>query len=110
MVQVLGAFVLMAEAIILFVSLEGIPEGVQQILREFRAHHSRLFKWIATWGWAGLLIAGLTFVGVDEYLVALLLLVMSGVSLCFSATTQWQIEGTPAVTMIVKSGGVVVVK
>ena len=72
-----------------------------------RHHFPRLWHWAAKWGWAGLMIFGVTLVGVGEYVVGLILLILSALSLT-SMTHHWSgIRDWPNLTRTIKSVGTV---
>ncbi len=73
--------------------------------RRFAQHFPRLSRWIANWGWAGLLIAAVTLESEREYLAALCLAALAALSFVF-AVIHWKgIPEDAALTKSLRSAG-----
>ena len=69
---------------------------------KFATHYPRISRWIANGNWAGFMLAGWAAIQVNEYAVALGLLIIGAISLMFSGIYRWEISSFPTLTKIVR--------
>lgn len=73
--------------------------------KEVRSHLPQLPRWIATWGWAALIVAALGFEEAHEYGIALVLVLASAASL-ISALIRWGgVPESPTLTNTARIAG-----
>jgi hypothetical protein len=72
---------------------------------DFKKHVPRIPKWMATWGWAGLVVFALTFESAGEYLISLVLFFAAWASL-YSSVHHWAgIADSPSLTSFLRKSG-----